>query len=109
MAACRLTQLRRCLFAKTPGRDPPLHLQANACKEDLNADPGEPDAARWQPSNLVSASHVSTYPHDINMEQNVHHNVPEPEPTLRDILTAMIACNSLIADLTGEVKGKNEI
>lgn len=29
----------------------------------------------------------------------------DPEPTLRDIFTALTTCTSSIADLTGEVKG----
>lgn len=37
------------------------------------------------------------------MELASHQDVTEP--TLRDILTAITTCNSLIAALTGEVKG----
>lgn len=39
------------------------------------------------------------------MEQCVHGAVPDPEPTLRDILWAVTICNSSIAALTREVKG----
>lgn len=95
------------LFSKTPGKDHPPKVMLQALEAaDQDCVPGESEAP-W-PDNPEAASAwdaVSTPATTGLAGSREDVSSPTPEPTLRDIFTAVTSCNASVTALTSEIRG----
>lgn len=93
------------LFAKTASKDPPQPTLPQAGTEDLHNEADDTIPLEDPATPLLPWDSVSTQACVSDALSALYPDHDSPEPTLRDIMAAVLSCNTSIAALMSETKG----